>query len=340
MDEQDSGLLPRSISPSPPNSRQRSSILPDLNLQQPMRKTFSTRFSIKVRRNKTKQPRPSKNLSMIAESHQTQDDIRTERIQHRPRITAQSWVVMGGKKGKILDGKDVDNPREIASLTKIMTCFVVLNELNSHKKDLDEKIIVSKNAASMQGTSALLAAGDEATIRDLLHGLMLPSGNDAAVALAEFVGNLLSPSSLDPVGAFVTKMNETCKLYKLTSTCFSNPHGMSTSINLSTAKNISTLASIVCTNEQFMRIVNTQSYRCVLRNTKGNREIEWNNTNKLLKLGFSGVKTGFTPNAGPCLCSIAEKRKRKIIIVLLNSATPGSRWSESTNLLKWASKYF
>lgn len=264
MEDSDSLILPRSSSPSPPNSRQRSFMLPDLNLQLKMRKTFSTRFSIKVRRYKTKQPKTSKDVTFANDKKQTQDEIRLERLAHRPKVTAQSWVVMGGKKEKVFDGKDIDNPREVASLTKIMTCFVVLNELSFHKINLSEKIQVSKNAASMQGTSALLQSGDELTIIDMLHGMMLPSGNDAATALAEYVGSIIDPQSVDYIRTFIKKMNETCKLYKLNSTCFTNPHGMSTSINISTARNIGILATVVSSNQQLMQIVNTQIYRCLI----------------------------------------------------------------------------
>mmetsp|Transcript_14186 Transcript_14186/g.14256 ORF Transcript_14186/g.14256 Transcript_14186/m.14256 type:complete len:170 (-) Transcript_14186:69-578(-) len=169
---------------------------------------------------------------------------------------------------------------------------------------------------------------------------MLPSGNDAAMVIAEYIGKIIDPQSISPIQTFIKIMNETCKILKLNSTHFTNPHGLSSPTHASTAKNIAILALNAMNIAEIREIVQAESYRCKVKNGGNRREIIWFNTNRLLKFGFSGLKTGFTPSAGPCLCCSVEKRRMKRIIVLLNSVSMESRWSEGLGLWKWSSKYF
>jgi len=109
-----------------------------------------------------------------------------------PFVTAKSWSIMDGRTGEILFGKCENDRREIASMTKIMTCFVVIQIIRKIKLNAEKTMLqVSKNAATVGGTSAKLKTGDVLTIWDLLHGLMLPSGNDAGICLAEHFGQYL-----------------------------------------------------------------------------------------------------------------------------------------------------
>ncbi|CAG9311783.1 unnamed protein product [Blepharisma stoltei] len=339
MDNSYSALKFRSLSPAAPISKTKTSRFPKLGLQKTMEKNLTNRLSLFSKKSSSKAPLSALTASSI-EKIRNSEEMAYQRNIHKPRITAQSWIVLDGKKGKLLDGKDFENQREIASLTKIMTCYVAVEEINSRGKSFEEYATISKEAAAMTGTSASLQVGDEIKLWDLLHGLMLPSGNDAAIVIAEHIGRIIDPLSINPIQSFTKKMNETCKALKLNSTYFTNPHGLSNSLNISTAKNIAILSYSVMKVREIKKIVQTESYRCIVKNGGNDREIVWLNTNRLLKFGFSGIKTGYTPGAGPCLCCYVEKRKTKRIIVLLNSVSMESRWSEGLGLWRWSSKYF
>lgn len=187
---------------------------------------------------------------------------------------------------------------------------------------------VSHRAASLQGTTAKLESCDSITIFDLLHGMMLPSGNDAAMALAEWGGKAirhycrrrsdsLSPRKAktakigeltrrSPVSLFIYHMNCVAKNLGMCSTRFANCHGLMNRRNLSCSDDLTRLCVFVMQRADFTAIVRNRSYACIVHNTKylTQRTLTWNNTNKLLKLeGTIGVKTGITPSAGSCLAS-------------------------------------
>ena len=166
---------------------------------------------------------------------------------------------------------------------------------------------------------------------------MLPSGNDAALALAEHFGGLSGSST--PYTNFIGKMNKLAGQLKLTDTVFRNPHGMSTSLNISTAKNLACLALYALKIPIFKKIVNTYQYTCKVYNNGEIRKVTLINTNKLLRKGFFGVKTGFTPAAGPCLCSYIEQRNKKILIVMLGVKSMQSRWNEAVKLWRWTNAH-
>ena len=166
---------------------------------------------------------------------------------------------------------------------------------------------------------------------------MLPSGNDAAIALAEYFGGLTNPDN--PLSTFINKMNSLAAKLKLCDTIFRNPHGMSTSINVSSSKSIAALTLYALKNSIFQKIVNTHSYTCTVLNGGISRKITWINTNRLLRKGFNGVKTGCTPAAGPCLCSYIDQRNKRLLIVMLNVKSMQSRWNEATKLWRWANTH-
>jgi serine-type D-Ala-D-Ala carboxypeptidase (penicillin-binding protein 5/6) len=258
-----------------------------------------------------------------------------------PKITAGSWCIMEKTSSSLLYTKNDSEVREIASLTKIMTCIVSLNLLKTFDKDnINTLIKVSYRASQVTGTSAELKNGDEISIKSLLYGLMLPSGNDAAWALAEFFGSKISPSSSKPAKRFVSEMNKTARELDLHSTHFGNPHGLIHNRNLSTARDVGKLACYCLKDQIFREIVNTKSYTAEIKGQDGFLRFQsWENTNKLLGKGFDGVKTGITPNAGPCLC-VSLNTDIQIVIVLLNSKTMEDRWIEAKKLADWAAVKF
>lgn len=305
-----------------------------LNNRNQARNTYSKRILEKSKRHLSK---PVDFLARtISKSKEKHPNLVNRYLFYKPHISASSWIAIESKTGRYLDGKMEDDVREIASLTKIMTCITVIQEIVSRKRSFEEQVRVSELASMTDGTTAELQMNDELSIWDLLHALMLPSGNDAAVAIAEHIGRIINPS-IDPISAFVEKMNQNASTLDLKNTVFANPHGMSTSLNLSNARSVALLASYCMKVSTFRKVVSTKTYECKIFNPVGIRTVEWVNTNALLDKGFCGVKTGITPAAGPCLCFCMERRKKKLLVVLLNSKSMEARWREAIKLWKYAS---
>lgn len=255
-----------------------------------------------------------------------------------PNVTATCWAIYEANSGLIINGKSENLQREVASLTKIMTCFVVLQIMRKVDTiSMDSIIKVSPNAASVIGTSARLRAGDELRVIDLLHGLMLPSGNDAAVALGEVFGKVLLPNTSKPLKGFIGEMNRVATELGLTSTYFRNPHGLMIRRNFSTALDVCKVAAAALRIPDFRQIVNTTSYITSIKSLDGEiREVTWENTNQLLTKGFEGVKTGITNSAGPCLCASIRRKDSHLVITVLNSKSMNHRWIEVPKLAEWA----
>ena len=269
-----------------------------------------------------------------------------------PHLTAKSWSIVDVSTGDLLGGKNEHQKREMASITKIMTCYTVVQIIK--KLDINvlaTKIEVSYSSYCMNGTSAKLCEGDVLSLWDMLHGLMLPSGNDAAIALAEFFGELILelslPSSglkelsylkMHPVEVFVKEMNKNAKKLKLNQTQYANPHGLSNTMNKSCALDIARLASISMQEAMVRQIVRRRKYSCIALDMFGNEKAYfWENTNKLLSgKGYNGVKTGITPVAGPCLCSSYQTSELWVIMVALCSRTTDLKWSETVRLTEYA----
>ena len=269
-----------------------------------------------------------------------------------PYVTAKSWVVADGKTGEIFFGHDELERREIASLTKIMTAYTAITLAKQfHLDPCEAKLLVSEKAAFMTGTKAFIEEGDRLSLHDMFHGMMLPSGNDAALAIAEYFGKLIKDSMLPPIPLqklepvkmpsplklFVQRMNKNAQEMGLTETYYANPHGLTNFNNKSSAKDIAKLASVAMHDPYFSSLVRCRRYVCKGLNSKGEEKLfKWKNTNKLLTKGYSGVKTGITQTAGPCLATSIEKEGVSLIVVVLNTKTVDQRWVEVKKLTKWA----
>lgn len=272
-------------------------------------------------------PSPHRQLTAIS--------ISDTRLKHviPPYTSAKTWVIFNTYTESVLFGQGIEDRREIASLTKIMTCYLTLKLAELWNIPLHKKITVSPRASRTAGTSANLKAGDVLMIIDLLHGLMLPSGNDAAYALAEFFGGLISQDK--PVKHFVGEMNKLAEELMLGNTRFRNPHGMSARPNISTAKDVSVLANAAMKNKKFYEVVNKKEYACEVKNDEV-RKVVWKSTNKLLGKGVDAGKTGQTAKAGPCLCVRFVNPKAALIVTVLSCKTNNSRWVEVPRLAEWA----
>ena len=220
--------------------------------------------------------------------------------------SAKSSVVMDIDSGRILYEKNKDNKQLIASITKIMTCIIVLEKCN-----LDDVVKVGDEVLKMYGTNIYLEIGEEISVRDLLYGLMLRSGNDAAIVLATYVsGNEEN---------FVKLMNDKAKDLGMSNTVFSNSHGLDDDTkNYSTAYDMALLSRYAYSNDVYKSIINTKKYV-----TKSNlKSYIWYNRMSLLgKYKYcTGGKNGYTPSAGKTLVSVAEKSNLRLTIVTLNDS--------------------
>lgn len=190
----------------------------------------------------------------------------------------------------------------------------------------------------MTGTSAELVEGDLLSVQQLLYGLMLPSGNDAALALSNWAGRLLVPNPEDssPQIVFVTRMNTNAKELEMKLSTFGNPHGLPHFRNSSNPYQLALLVAKCMEIPLFVKIVATQNYSAWISNSGVPKEVKWQNTNKLLRRsGFLGVKTGVTVTAGPCLASCYSYAGRTFIVVLLRANKLSRRFKQTRLLLGW-----
>lgn len=252
-------------------------------------------------------------------------EVTASNVSELPKTNSRKYIVYDRISKSMIIGKNEDIKSAMASTTKIMTTIVILE-----KADLNEKVTVSAKAGGTGGSRLGLKRGDKASVRDLLYGLMLRSGNDAAVALAEHVGG--------SVKGFAELMNEKAIELGLTNTHFVTPHGLDDANHYTTALELAKLTDYAMDNETFAKIVGTKSTTIYINNQS--RQI--NNTNELLGVlnGVVGVKTGFTNNAGRCLVTETKRNNMDIITIVLGADTKKDRTKDSVNLIEYTfSKY-
>lgn len=252
-------------------------------------------------------------------------EVTASNVSELPKTNSRRYIVYDRISKSMIIGKNADIKSAMASTTKIMTTIVILE-----KSDLDETVTVSAKAGGTGGSRLGLKKGDKASVRDLLYGLMLRSGNDAAVALAEHVGG--------SVKEFAELMNEKAAELGLTNTHFVTPHGLDDANHYTTALELAKLTDYAMDNEIFAKIVGTKLTTIYINNQP--RQI--NNTNELLGVlnGVVGVKTGFTNNAGRCLVTETKRNNMDIITIVLGADTKKDRTKDSVNLIEYTfSKY-
>jgi serine-type D-Ala-D-Ala carboxypeptidase (penicillin-binding protein 5/6) len=255
-----------------------------------------------------------------------------------PFVSAKAWVVVDGKTGKVLWGFNETAARPMASTSKIMTAWIVLRLAADDAALLDDVITFSERAARTPGSSARLKAGEKVPVRDLLYGLLLPSGNDAAVALAEHFGPRFGKAAEgDGVERFVGEMNRRARALGLKELAYRDPNGLSRD-NVSSARDLAALAREALTDERFRSYVTTRKHECdVVTSTGEKRAVVWTNTNKLLDIeGYDGVKTGTTTPAGNCLVASGRRGEDRLIVVVLGATTADGRYQDARNLFRYA----
>ena len=226
-------------------------------------------------------------------------------------VSAQKAVMIDAQTGRVLFEKDADGRSLIASTTKIMTALIICQQCN-----VLDRMRIPQEAVGIEGSSLYLQAGEVLTIQDLLYGLMLHSGNDAAVALAIYCGGTME--------GFVQLMNDKAHQLGLTGTHFENPHGLDSPNHYSTAKDLATLAAYAMNDPDFRQTVSTKSVRIGQRSLQNHNKLLWRVD------GADGVKTGFTKAAGRILVSSATRNDRRIIAVTIND---GDDWNDHAAML-------
>lgn len=244
-----------------------------------------------------------------------------------PILSAQGAILMDAKTGQVLYDRNMNKKLAPASTTKIMTAILAIESGR-----LDETTRVSAHAAATAGSSLNLYPGQIITLRELVTGLLLRSGNDAAVAIAEHLSG--------SVDTFVEIMNKKAISIGAVHTHFRNPHGLSAPNHLSTAFDLASIARYALLNPTFSQIVSTKETNIEWLDRKGkNQDRNLRNTNKLLWMlsDADGVKTGTTNMAGPCLVSSATRDNQRLIAVVLHDH---SRWYDSMQLLKYGFDHY
>ena len=232
-------------------------------------------------------------------------------------VSARSAIVMDGQSGRVLFAKDEHEKRRIASITKIMTAILAVES-----GKLDETVTVSDRAVKTEGSSIYLTSGQKVKLKDLVYGLMLRSGNDAAVAIAEHVGGSLE--------GFVYMMNQKAADLGMENTLFRNPHGLDDHPDhYSSAYDMALLTKYAMTNETYQKIAGTKRYKA--ETMQG----IWRNKNKLLTGLYeysTGGKTGYTKLANRTLVSTSSKDGTDLIAVTINAPDD---WNDHMNMFNY-----
>lgn len=237
-----------------------------------------------------------------------------------PRLAAKSHYLIDYASGTVLSQDSADERLEPASLTKLMTAYVVFQALAGGELELDEQVTVSERAWRTGGTRMFIEVGSQVRVDDLVRGMLIQSGNDASVALAERIAG--------SVDAFVARMNEQAKVLGMENTAFRNPTGLQARGHYSSAHDLATLARALIAGFPERYALYSQ------------REFTYNNItqynrNALLRrdLGVDGMKTGYTSTAGYCLVSSAERDGMRLIAVVLGAENVKARNDGAQKLL-------
>lgn len=246
-------------------------------------------------------------------------------------LDSQSAILIDKDSGKVLYEKDPDTKLPMASMTKIMSMLIIMENINNGSLSYTDKVIISKNASGMGGSQVFLQEGEEYKVEDLLKCIAVSSANDAVVAMAEKISG--------SVEAFVELMNKRAQELGLTNTNFANPHGLDSENHYSTARDMSRLAQELLKYEDILRF--TSIYEDYLTKPDGS-QVWLVNTNRLVRFydGVDGLKTGYTTDAGYCLTATAKKNDFRIISVVMKASSGDARSKDTATLLTYGFNSF
>lgn len=270
-----------------------------------------------------------------------------EALEGPPLVTCKAWGIADEGTGELIWSHNATESLHPASITKIMTAVVAFELAQAKPELLDQMITMSQRADETPGSTSGLKAGERVALRELLYGLLLPSGNDAAVAIAEELGKFCGPADTqpsvetngaDPLERFVGQMNRTAKLLSMRDTTFRNPHGLTDAAHLTNVRDLARLGAHARSIPRLREIVNTRQRGCVVESVSGyRRNVVWKNTNRLLSIeGYTGIKTGTTDAAGSCLIAHGERKEQRLLVVVLGSQSNEARYVDARNLFRFA----
>ncbi|NYT57954.1 D-alanyl-D-alanine carboxypeptidase [Alcaligenaceae bacterium] len=244
-----------------------------------------------------------------------------------PALTARAWMTLDVNSGQVIAAQNLDESVEPASLTKLMAAYVVFDAIENNRLALDQKVPVSEKAWKTEGSRMFIKVNSQVSVDELLQGVIVQSGNDATVALAEAVAG-----SED---AFVTLMNEEAARQGLHDTHFENSSGLPGPTHLTTVRDLGTLAQNLVT--RFPQYLHYYSQKEFTYN-----KIKQNNRNRLLWADptVDGLKTGHTQSAGYCLVTTALRDGRRVVSVIVGAASDAARTENSLKLLNWSFQNF
>jgi len=281
-----------------------------------------------------------------------------ESLEGPPLTTCKAWAIADATTGKLLWGKKEGDRLDIASTTKMMTAYIVCQLAKDDPGVLNEIVTFSEAADKTSGSTADVRTGEKVSVGELLYGLLLPSGNDAAAAFAEHFGDRFASQESGvrsqasggdrgqgtenrrqgSAAGFVAEMNRRAGELEMKDTHYENPHGLPAAGHQSSARDLVKLAFAAMGNPLFRKCVGTRQHGAKVTGESGyERNVVWKNTNKLLGIeGYSGVKTGTTTAAGACLVSWGEREGRELIVVVLGATHTDARYVDARNLFRWA----
>ncbi len=244
-----------------------------------------------------------------------------------PEIDASSYLLIDFQSGDKLAAKNAYQRVEPASITKIMTAFIIYQELEKGNISLDDMVLVSKKAWKMEGSRMFIKVGEKIKLKELLYGLIIQSGNDAAVALAEHIAGTEA--------AFVKRMNLVAQELGLKNTHYANVTGWPASNHYSTASDIAKLTRILISHyPEHYKLYSQKEYTYNRISQRNRNQLLWKDKT------VDGVKTGHTESAGYCLVASAKRNNMRLISVVLGTKSPQERTSYTRQLLEFGFRFY
>lgn len=249
-----------------------------------------------------------------------------------PDLAASSWILIDANTGKVLTERDSELQLPPASLTKLMTAYLAFEEIDAGRLSLDEEVLVSENAWRKGGTTSggstmFLPPNEPATVEDLLRGIIIQSGNDASIAVAEHIAGSEE--------AFADLMTQQAQRMGLTSTNYWNATGLPADGHLTTAKDLSALAqAIIVDHPDHYQLYSEKEFEYNGINQPNRNQLLWRDSS------VDGLKTGHTEEAGYCLVASAERNGMRLISVVMGTTSESVRTTESQKLLTWGFRYY
>ena len=248
-------------------------------------------------------------------------------IPSAPRLSAKAWVLMDATTGDIIAEHDSNEHLPPASLTKLMTVYVATRNIQAGRLKLDEPVTVSENAWRTEGSRMFLDPGSQVTVNDLLHGIVIDSGNDASVALAEHVAGSSE--------IYADLMNRTAQSLGLNDTHFMNPTGLPDPSHYSSARDMAVLANAIIRDESAFYPLYAKKHFTWNNIRQANRNLLlWRDST------VDGLKTGHTQAAGYCMVTSAVRDGRRLITAVFGSTSTSSRASDTQKLLTYGYRFY